>query len=59
MSVEIADIFADGSSTCCGGRVIDPSGENVEGVCCFCGEHCGIVKETVTDENGGHDESSS
>jgi len=30
-------------SFCCSAAVIDPSGENIEGICSDCGEHCGIV----------------
>ena len=36
-------------SNCCSARVIDPSGENVEGVCSDCKEHCAVVE--LTDED--------
>lgn len=45
MSTEISDLYASGSSSCCDAAVLDPSGEEIDGVCCDCGEHCSIVKE--------------
>lgn len=47
MSTELSDIYASGISNCCGAAVIDPSGEEKEGVCADCGEHCAIesIKE--------------
>lgn len=45
MSFELTDLYATGSSSCCDASVIDPSGEELEGVCGDCGEHCGIVTE--------------
>lgn len=45
MSVEVTDLYAEGMSSCCSATVYDPSGENIEGVCKDCGEHCSIVQE--------------
>ena len=44
MSTELSDLYAEGMSNCCSAAVIDPSGENIEGVCKDCSEHCGVVK---------------
>ena len=33
-------------SDCCNAKVIDPSGEGIEGVCADCGEHCGVVSDS-------------
>jgi hypothetical protein len=45
MSTELSDIYASGVSSCCYSAVIDPSGEEIEGTCADCGEHCGIESE--------------
>ena len=47
MSTELSDIYASGVSNCCSASVIDPSGEEKEGVCADCGEHCGIESEDI------------
>lgn len=46
MSTELSDIYASGVSNCCSAAVIDPSGEEKEGVCTDCGEHCEIIQVT-------------
>lgn len=45
MSYQVGDEIAQGVSSCCSASVIDPSGENVEGICSDCKEHCGIETE--------------
>lgn len=47
MSVEITDLYADGVSNCCGAAVLDPSGNDEEGICHQCGEHCGVEPTKV------------
>lgn len=47
MSVEISDLTAAGMSHCCSASVYDPSGEEVEGICADCKEHCSIIKENL------------
>ena len=37
-------------SNCCNAKVIDPSGEGIEGVCADCGEHCEVVSDSQFDE---------
>lgn len=48
MSVELTDLYAAGVSHCCSASVLDPSGQEVEGICCDCGDHCSI--EVLEDE---------
>ena len=38
------------SSNCCHAKVIDPSGEGIQGVCSDCGEHCGFETDYQLDE---------
>lgn len=45
MSVETTDFIADGMSECCSASVYDPSGEDIEGICSDCKEHCSVIKE--------------
>jgi hypothetical protein len=45
MSYELTDDIAEGMSSCCSAAVDDPSGENIEGVCMDCKEHCTIIPE--------------
>lgn len=45
MSTELSDLYASGVSNCCYAAVLDPSGEEMEGICRDCGEHCGIEDE--------------
>ena len=37
-------------SNCCNAKVIDPSGEGIEGVCADCGEHCGVVGDPTNEQ---------
>ena len=37
-------------SNCCNAKVIDPSGEGIEGVCADCGEHCGVVSNPTNEQ---------
>lgn len=47
MSTELLDMYASGMSNCCFASVIDLSGEEKEGLCTDCGEHCEIVPMNI------------
>jgi hypothetical protein len=46
--IELPDLYADGVGACCSGKVLDMSGENIEGRCNDCGEMTEVIG--VTDE---------